>query len=144
MYIFFIILTEDTDLMDILAILRLGWLQPQKEVTLFAHYVHEQKQKMPGKKFLCLAFFTVIFCRLYVKWLILRQTVMATDDPHCTKNFIVLTDDDMTDDDNVVSSINGINYYMELYHHDILATTLHIYPSGGHGWSVRENFMYHD
>src|SRR5574344_2023155 len=131
MYIFFIILTEDTDLMDILAILRLGWLQPQKAVTLFAHYVHEQKQKMPGKKFLCLAFFTVICCRLYVKWLILRQTVMATDDH-------------MTDDDNVVSSINGINYYMELYHHDILATTLHIYPSGGHGWSVRENFMYHD
>lgn len=49
----------------------------------------------------------------------------------------------LSDDDNAVSPINGVNYYMELYRHDIPAT-LHVYPSGGHGWGIRESFMYHN
>jgi acetyl esterase/lipase len=52
--------------------------------------------------------------------------------------FIVLSDDD-----NVVPPANGVNYYLELYRHDVPAT-LHVYPTGGHGWGIRENFMYHN
>lgn len=48
----------------------------------------------------------------------------------------------LSDDDRAVSPINGVNYYMELYRHDIPAT-LHVYPSGGHGWGIKENFLYH-
>jgi acetyl esterase/lipase len=52
--------------------------------------------------------------------------------------FIVLSDDD-----GVVSPINGVNYYMELFRHDIPAT-MHVYPTGGHGWGIHESFMYHN
>jgi acetyl esterase/lipase len=52
--------------------------------------------------------------------------------------FIVLSDDD-----NTVPPANGVNYYMELYRHDIPAS-LHVYPSGGHGWGIREGFQYHN
>lgn len=49
----------------------------------------------------------------------------------------------LSDDDRAVPAANGVNYYMELYRHDIPAT-LHVYPSGGHGWGIREAFMYHN
>lgn len=48
----------------------------------------------------------------------------------------------LSDDDTVVPPSNGLNYYWELYRHDIPAT-LHIYPSGGHGWGFRESFANH-
>lgn len=48
----------------------------------------------------------------------------------------------LSDDDNAVQPANGVNYYMELYRHDVPAS-LHVYPSGGHGWGFRESFMYH-
>ena len=48
----------------------------------------------------------------------------------------------LSDDDNAVQPANGVNYYFELYRHDVPAS-LHVYPSGGHGWGFRENFMYH-
>lgn len=48
----------------------------------------------------------------------------------------------LSDDDAVVPPANGLNYYAELYRHDIPAT-LHIYPSGGHGWGFREAFANH-
>lgn len=41
----------------------------------------------------------------------------------------------LSDDDRVVLPANGVNYYIELYRHDVPAT-LHVYPSGGHGWAT--------
>lgn len=52
--------------------------------------------------------------------------------------FIALSDDDAT-----VLPANGVNYYIELYRHDVPAT-LHVYPSGGHGWGNRDSFKYHN
>ena len=48
----------------------------------------------------------------------------------------------LSDDDTVVQPSNGVNYYMELYKHDIPAS-LHVYPDGGHGWGSRLGFKYH-
>lgn len=53
------------------------------------------------------------------------------------KAFIALSDDDQS-----VLPANGANYYVECYRHDVPAT-LHIYPSGGHGWGFRQSFPYH-
>lgn len=52
--------------------------------------------------------------------------------------FIVLCDDD-----HVVLPINGVNYYSELYRHDVPAS-LHVFPSGGHGFGMKESFKYHN
>lgn len=49
----------------------------------------------------------------------------------------------LADDDQVVLPANGVNYYTELYRHDVPAS-LHVYPSGGHGFGIRENFMFHN
>jgi acetyl esterase/lipase len=48
----------------------------------------------------------------------------------------------LSDDDHVVLPANGVNYYNELYRHDVPAS-LHVYPSGGHGWGIRPTFKYH-
>ena len=48
----------------------------------------------------------------------------------------------LSDDDEVVVPANGFNYYLECYRHDVPAS-LHIYPSGGHGWGIRDSFKYH-
>lgn len=48
----------------------------------------------------------------------------------------------LSDDDSGVLPVNGVNYYIELYRHDVPAA-LHVYPSGGHGWGIRESFPYH-
>lgn len=48
----------------------------------------------------------------------------------------------LSDDDDLVLPMNGVNYYMECYRHDVPAT-LHVYPTGGHGWGYRDNFAYH-
>ena len=37
---------------------------------------------------------------------------------------------------------NGVNYYLECYRHDVPAT-LHVYPSGGHGWGCKPDFAAH-
>ena len=42
-------------------------------------------------------------------------------------------------DDNLVSPVNSINYYAALHRHHVPAS-LHIYPTGGHGWGIRESF----
>ncbi len=52
--------------------------------------------------------------------------------------FIVLADDD-----HAVLPVNGVNYYTELYRHDVPAT-LHVFPSGGHGFGIKESFKYHN
>lgn len=49
----------------------------------------------------------------------------------------------LADDDHVVLPANGVNYYTELYRHDVPAS-LHVYPSGGHGFGIRERFKYHN
>jgi len=48
----------------------------------------------------------------------------------------------LSDDDRAVPPINGVNYYTELYRHDVPAA-LYVYPRGGHGWGFRTNFTYH-
>ena len=48
----------------------------------------------------------------------------------------------LSDDDHTVMPINGVNYYTELYRHDVPAS-LHVYPSGGHGYGMNTAFPYH-
>jgi acetyl esterase/lipase len=61
-----------------------------------------------------------------------RQVTRATP-----QAFIALSDDDTT-----VPPINGANYYLECYRHDVPAS-LHVYPTGGHGWGYRASFDFH-
>ncbi len=53
------------------------------------------------------------------------------------KAFIVLADDDAD-----VSPANGVNYYFELYRHDVPAA-LHVYATGGHGFGCATWFRFH-
>lgn len=48
----------------------------------------------------------------------------------------------LSDDDHVVLPSNGVNYYLECYRHDVPAS-LHVYPTGGHGWGIRTSFAFH-
>lgn len=48
----------------------------------------------------------------------------------------------LSDDDHAVLPSNGVNYYLECLRHDVPAT-MHVYPSGGHGWGYRDSFTYH-
>ena len=48
----------------------------------------------------------------------------------------------LSDDDTVVLPANGVNYYLELYRHDVPAS-LHVYPSGDHGFGYNSSFRYH-
>ena len=48
----------------------------------------------------------------------------------------------LSDDDTAVLPMNGANFYMECYRHDVPAS-LHIYPTGGHGWGYRASFDFH-
>jgi len=49
----------------------------------------------------------------------------------------------LTDDDKSVPPINSIKYYEALKKNNIPAT-MYIFPEGGHGWGMRENFRYHE
>lgn len=49
----------------------------------------------------------------------------------------------LSDDDGAVPSYNGVNYYLALKDKGIPAS-LHVYPSGGHGWGYRTSFKFHD
>lgn len=57
--------------------------------------------------------------------------------PETPRAFIALSDDD-----KVVLPANGVNYYLALNKNQVPAS-LHIYPSGGHGWGIKETFKYH-
>ena len=46
-----------------------------------------------------------------------------------------------SDDDKVVPPANGVNYYLALNKKGV-PSILHIYPTGGHGWGIREDFLY--
>lgn len=48
----------------------------------------------------------------------------------------------LSDDDKVVLPENSIRYYNALKNNDIKAT-MYIFPEGGHGWGLRENFRFH-
>jgi acetyl esterase/lipase len=56
---------------------------------------------------------------------------------HTPRAFIALADDD-----RVVLPVNSVNYYEELFANKVPAS-MHIYPTGGHGWGYRESFAYH-
>lgn len=45
-------------------------------------------------------------------------------------------------DDKAVPPINSLNYYEQLYVSQVPAA-MHIYPSGGHGFGIRQSFAYH-
>ena len=53
-----------------------------------------------------------------------------------TRAFIVLSDND-----HAVLPVNGVNYYFECYRH--VPASLHVYPTGGHGWGIRTSFAFH-
>jgi acetyl esterase/lipase len=48
-----------------------------------------------------------------------------------------------SDDDGAVPAMNSINYYRALHAAGVSAT-LHVYPTGGHGWGFRPTFTYHE
>jgi acetyl esterase/lipase len=48
----------------------------------------------------------------------------------------------LSDDDNGVLPENSIRYYQALKANGIKAA-LYIFPEGGHGWGLREDFAYH-
>ena len=52
---------------------------------------------------------------------------------------IILT----ADDDAVIEPTNSTDYYQMLKKHHVQAS-MHIYPSGGHGFGFRKSFPYHD
>ena len=56
---------------------------------------------------------------------------------HTPRAFLALSHDD-----RAVPPTNSINYYEELYNHGVPAT-MHIYPTGGHGWGIRQSFAHH-
>ena len=46
-----------------------------------------------------------------------------------------------SDDDKTVPPANGVNYYLSL-HEKRVPAVLHVYAGGGHGWGIRESFLY--
>lgn len=57
-------------------------------------------------------------------------------DSQTPKAFIALSSDD-----SAVVPQNGVEYYLALVRHKV-PVTLHTYPTGGHGWGFRDNFIY--
>ena len=56
---------------------------------------------------------------------------------HTPRAFIALAGDDRS-----VPPMNSLNYYEELLVNKVPAT-MHIYPTGGHGFGIRQSFRYH-
>lgn len=48
----------------------------------------------------------------------------------------------LSDDDQAVVPANSIGYYEALKKYKVPAT-MYIFPEGGHGWGMKENFKYH-
>lgn len=66
-----------------------------------------------------------------LEYLYSSEKLVTDETPHA---FIV-----HCNDDNLVSPVNSINYYAALHRRHVPAS-LHIYPTGGHGWGIRESF----
>ncbi len=49
----------------------------------------------------------------------------------------------LSDNDRTVPPVSSISYYNALKAHGI-AASMHIYPSGGHGWGIRAGFPYRE
>lgn len=47
----------------------------------------------------------------------------------------------LSDDDDTVPATNSVRLYAALQQHGVKAA-MHIYPSGGHGWGIRDDFPY--
>ena len=56
---------------------------------------------------------------------------------HTPRAFLILANDD-----NIVPPTNSLNYYEELYANKVPAS-MHIYPTGGHGFGISQSFAYH-
>lgn len=56
--------------------------------------------------------------------------------PDTPQAFIALTSDDPS-----VAPYHGVNYYLALQKNKVPAT-LHVYPTGGHGWGFQDHFKY--
>ena len=56
---------------------------------------------------------------------------------HTPRAFLALAHDD-----RAVPPVNSLNYYEELYANKVPAA-MYIYPSGGHGFGIRQSFTYH-
>ena len=56
---------------------------------------------------------------------------------HTPRAFLALAHDD-----RAVPPVNSINYYEELYANKVPAA-MYVYPSGGHGFGIRQSFAYH-
>ena len=56
---------------------------------------------------------------------------------HTPRAFIALAVDD-----KAVSPVNSLSYYEALYDAKVPAS-MHIYPTGGHGFGIRQSFAYH-
>ena len=56
--------------------------------------------------------------------------------PDTPQAFIALTSDDPS-----VAPYHGVNYYLALQKNKVPAT-LHVYPTGGHGWGFKDHFKY--
>jgi len=65
-------------------------------------------------------------------WYSLQNRVTA----HTPPTLLLLSDDDRT-----VPPVNSTLYYNALKEHGVKAS-MHIYPTGGHGWSIRDHFEY--
>lgn len=48
----------------------------------------------------------------------------------------------LSNDDSGVPPKNGVNYYIKCNLHGVSAS-IHVYPSGGHGWGYRSSFEFH-
>ena len=62
-----------------------------------------------------------------------NELQVTSDTPQA---FIVLSSDD-----GAVPPSNGVNYYLALQKNNVPAS-LHVYPTGGHGWGYRDNYKY--
>jgi acetyl esterase/lipase len=47
----------------------------------------------------------------------------------------------LSSDDTAVPPVNGISYFQALLDKKVRAT-LHVYPTGGHGWGFKDSFTY--
>lgn len=65
-----------------------------------------------------------------------KYTLEKQVNAHTPQAFIMLSADD-----GAVPPANGIHYFEALLQHQVPAT-LHVYPTGGHGWGFRDAFTY--
>lgn len=65
-----------------------------------------------------------------------KYTLEKQVNAHTPQAFIMLSADD-----GAVPPANGIHYFEALLQH-LVPATLHVYPTGGHGWGFRDAFTY--